>query len=73
MPMTVRRLTGLAVGVLAYIAMRKPSRRQRRRALQREIYASYERAGADPEFQEEMEEINAAFDGAMADGLDDAL
>lgn len=70
MESTGRKLTGLAVGALAFFVVRKPSRRQRRRALRDAIYASYDRAGNDPEFQAEMRELEADFDGTIADGLD---
>jgi len=49
----------------------EPSRSERRRALREAIYASYDRAGLDPQFIAEMRELEADFDGTIADGLDD--
>ena len=72
MPMqaTGRRLAGLGIGVLAYFVVRKPSKRQRRRALREAIYQSYEAAAADPEFMAEHEELTRELDHLAADGLD---
>jgi hypothetical protein len=61
------------MGALAFFVVRRPSRRQRRRAIRDAVYASYNRAGDDPEFQAEMREFEAEFDGTIGDGLDAAV
>lgn len=66
-----RRIVAFAVGVLAFFVRSRASRRHRRRALRDRIHASYNVAGADPEFQEEMRQVNADFDGTLADGLEE--
>lgn len=71
MTVTGRRMGGIARGVLARFMARKPSRRERRRAVRDALYASYDRAGNDPEFQAEMRQLEADFDGTIADGLDE--
>lgn len=43
--------------------------RELRRA---KVYAAYDEAAGDPEFVAEQEEITAAFDAALLDGLPDA-
>jgi hypothetical protein len=71
METAARKLAGLAVGALAFFVVRRPSRRERRRALRDAIYASYDRAGNDPEFQAEMRALESEFDGTIGDGLDE--
>ncbi len=66
-----RRIVGPAVGVLAFLIRTRDSRRQRRRALRDQIYRDYDVAGSDPEFQEEMRQVNADLDGTLADGLEE--
>jgi hypothetical protein len=66
-----RKIVGLAVGVLAFLGRTRDSRRQRRRALRDQIYRDYDVAGSDPEFQEEMRQVNADFDGTLGDGLEE--
>jgi hypothetical protein len=68
---TTRKLTALAERMLVFLRIRKPSRRERRRALQREIHAAYLVAGADPEFHAAMREVEADFAGTLLDGLDE--
>ena len=68
---TTRKIAGYAVGLLALLVVRKPSRKQRRRALRNAIYASYDRAGNDPEFQAEMRALDEEFDATVGDGLDE--
>jgi len=46
------------------------ARPERRRALREASYASYDRAGTDPQFIAEMRALEAEFDGTIADGLD---
>lgn len=36
------------------------------------LYAAYEEAWNDPEYQAEMAELSAEFDGTVGDGLEDA-
>jgi hypothetical protein len=50
----------------------KFSRRQRRRAMRDMIQASYDAAGADPEFQADMQEFNAVYDVTVGDGLSES-
>jgi hypothetical protein len=69
---TTRKIAGYAAGLLAFLVVRKPPRKQRRRVLRQAIYASYDRAGNDPEFQAEMRALEEEFDGTIADGLDEA-
>jgi hypothetical protein len=71
MAVTGRRLFSLGVGVLTFLVIRKPSKQQRRRARRDAIHASYDRAGADPDFVAEMRELEADFDCTVADGLDE--
>ncbi|HEX9937532.1 MAG TPA: hypothetical protein VGB15_10430 [Longimicrobium sp.] len=73
MAATTRGIAGLAVGLLAFLVVRKPSRKQRRRALRDAIYDSYDRAGSDPEFQAEMRALEAEFDATISDGLDEVV
>lgn len=68
---TSRKIAGYAVDLLTLLVVRKPTRKQRRRALRNAIYASYDRAGNDPEFQAEMRALDEEFDATVGDGLDE--
>lgn len=59
----------LGLGTIATLFARKPTRRERIRALRKEILESYAAAAADPEFMRECEEIEQAFAPALMDGL----
>jgi len=73
MAVTGRRLFTLGVGVLTFLVIRKPSKQQRRRARRDAIYASYDRAAADPEFAAEMRELETDFDATVSDGLGEPI
>ncbi|HVG43557.1 MAG TPA: excisionase family DNA-binding protein [Longimicrobium sp.] len=68
-----RRLFTLGVGALTFLVIRKPSKQQRRRARRDAIYASYDRAGAEPKFVTEMRELESDFDATGTDGLDEPI
>jgi hypothetical protein len=73
MPMrrvTFRKAATLSVGVLAYIFIRKPTKRERLRAERKRILESYVEAAADPEFMRELVEVDRAFDVTVGDGLE---
>jgi hypothetical protein len=51
--------------MLTFFAKTRTPRRQRRRALRDAIHASYNEAGADPEFQAETQQVNEDFDAGL--------
>lgn len=67
-----RKGVGLGIGLLAYFVVRKPSRRERRRALREAIYRGYDLAGDDPAFMAEHLKLTKALDATSSDGLREA-
>jgi hypothetical protein len=65
----LRKLAALSFRVLAHPFLRKATRRERLQAMKKEMLRSYERAGTDPEFLRECEEVERAFQYTLSDGL----